>query len=103
MILLEEVQMQPHVLHFPLPDPLPQPQPVPHPAAPPVPASGSPLPVPTIHVAPTWAYRHLQRPLGEVAELSESELDALGAEGWELAGVTTDGSTAHFFFKRLRW
>jgi hypothetical protein len=93
--------MQAHLLHFPLPDPVPQPLPVPHPTAPPAPAPGSPLPLPMIHVAPTWMYKHVQRPLGELADVSESELDALGADGWELAGVATEGVTVHFFFKRL--
>lgn len=93
--------MQAHVLHFPLPDPAPHPQPVPHPTAPPAPAPGSPLPLPMVHVAPAWTYKHVQRPLGEVGDVSETELDALGAEGWELAGVATEGTTVHFFFKRL--
>jgi hypothetical protein len=53
-----------------------------------------------IHVALAWSYRHVQRPLAEVARFSEAELDELGAEGWELAGVTAAGDTAHFFFKR---
>jgi hypothetical protein len=53
-----------------------------------------------IHVALAWSYRHVQRPLAEVARFSEAELDVLGAEGWELAGVTAAGDTAHFFFKR---
>ena len=92
--------MQSQVLHFPQPDPAPQPQPIPHPVAPPPPPAGSPLPLPTVHVAPRWEYRHLERPLAELGALSPQELDALGAEGWELAGVTNDGVTVHFFFKR---
>jgi len=92
--------MQPHVLHFPIPDPTPQPQPVPHPE-PPLPfPSGAALPMPMVHVVPTWSYRHVQRPLAELGVLSESELNDLGAEGWELTGVVVEGATVHFFYKR---
>jgi hypothetical protein len=97
----QEVHMQAHVLHFPLPSPAPQPQPVPHPTAPPAPAPGSSIPLPMVHVAPMWTYKHVQRPVGELAQVGDAELDALGAEGWELAGVATESATVHFFFKRL--
>jgi hypothetical protein len=30
----------------------------------------------------------------------EAELNALGAEHWELAGVAGDGRRVHFYFKR---
>jgi hypothetical protein len=95
--------MHPNVLHFPIPEPAPQPQPqpTPHPTAPPEPGHGSPLPLPMIYMEPVWAYRHVQRPLAELAALADAELDALGADGWELAGVTSDEKVAHFFFKRL--
>jgi hypothetical protein len=53
-----------------------------------------------VHVAPRWAYKHVQRPLGDLVEINDSELDALGAEGWELTGVAMEGATVHFFFKR---
>ena len=93
--------MQAHRLHFPIPDPTPQPQPVPHPTAPPGPTPGWSLALPMVPVAPKWTYKHLQRPLGELAQVSDGELDALGAEGWELAGLATESATVHFFFKRL--
>ena len=92
--------MQASRLHIPMPDPRPQPQPVPHPAAPPPLESGSPLPLPMVHVAPVWRYNHLQRSRGELTRFTETELDALGAEGWELAGVAAEGEIVHFFFKR---
>jgi hypothetical protein len=76
------------ILHFPQPDPTPQPQPVPHPTAPPVPATPAALPLPMVHVAPVWTYRHVQRPLTELGQLSDAELNVLGAEGWELTGVS---------------
>ena len=91
--------MQPHVLHFPMPDPSPQPQPIPHPEAPPFPSTAA-LPMPMVHVIPAWTYRHVQRPLAELATLNDSELNALGADGWELTGVVVEGATVHFFYKR---
>ena len=53
---------------------------------------------PVVYVAPAWEYRHLSRPAAEPPD--ERELDALGADGWELAGVSTDGGIVHFYFKR---
>ena len=91
--------MQPHVLHFPMPDPSPQPQPVPHPEPPAAPFTAA-LPMPMVHVVPTWTYRHVQCPLAELAALNENELDALGADGWELTGVVVESATVHFFYKR---
>jgi hypothetical protein len=53
-----------------------------------------------VHVTPTWVYKRIQRPLVELAGIADSELDALGADGWELTSVVAEGGTAHFFFKR---
>jgi hypothetical protein len=86
---------------FPLPDPKPQPQPIPHPSAPPVPETGSRLPLPMIYTPAQWEYKHLQRPLAELERFDDEKLRGLGADGWELVGVTTHGTLAHFFFKRL--
>jgi hypothetical protein len=55
-----------------------------------------------VHVAPAWAYKQVTRPVTDLGEAVQQELDALGADGWELAGVTADRSTVHFFFKRPR-
>jgi hypothetical protein len=56
---------------------------------------------PRVPVEPCWEYKEVVR---EVAGglPSESELDALGAEGWELAGVVPAGDRVHFYFKRDR-
>ena len=35
-----------------------------------------------------------------VSLLSEEQLNELGAQGWELAGMTYDGSNTHYYFKR---
>jgi hypothetical protein len=34
--------------------------------------------------------------------MSEAELDTLGAEHWELAGIAQAGALVHFYFKRER-
>jgi hypothetical protein len=56
---------------------------------------------PFVPLEPRWEYKELVR---EVAAglLSEAELNALGAEHWELTGVIAAGAQAHFYFKRER-
>ena len=49
-----------------------------------------------------WGYKHLTRQLNEEAVLNEAQLNVLGAEGWELAGVFADSTTAHYYFKRVQ-
>lgn len=57
---------------------------------------------PMIYVAERtrWEYRVLRRPLGQDDELSEQELNALGAAGWELTGVVSQPESVRYFFKR---
>ena len=52
-------------------------------------------------VEPRWEYKEVVR---EVTGglLSESELNALGTERWELAGIVPAGTQVHFYFKRER-
>ena len=92
--------MEATVLHFPHPEPPRPPEPVPYPTAPPVPERGAPLPLPIVYEMPVWTYKHVSLALGDVARFCDAELEALGAEGWELTGVLTEGATAHLFFKR---
>lgn len=56
---------------------------------------------PIVPVEPRWEYKEVVR---EVASglLSEAELNALGSERWELAGVVPAGAQVHFYFKRER-
>ena len=56
---------------------------------------------PYVPVEPRWEYKDVVR---EVATelVSEAELNALGAEGWELTGVVPAGTQVHFYFKRER-
>jgi hypothetical protein len=53
---------------------------------------------PVVFVAPAWEYRYVFKTGAMLAD--EAELNALGAEGWELAGVSTDPGGVHFYFKR---
>lgn len=48
-----------------------------------------------------WRYKRLARDLRREEAPTESELDALGADGWELVGSFADASVAYFYFKRL--
>ena len=43
----------------------------------------------------TWEYK-----VPNASWLPEEQLNELGAQGWELAGMTFDGSNTHFYFKR---
>jgi hypothetical protein len=57
---------------------------------------------PWVPVEPRWEYRELVRD-AETAELpTEAELNALGADGWEMASAVREGSRVHFYFKRER-
>ncbi|TMQ58127.1 MAG: hypothetical protein E6K76_08615 [Candidatus Eisenbacteria bacterium] len=72
------------------------------PERPPDPPRGVPVYPPVVYVEPTWEYKCLARALPDKEEPDEAELDPLGADGWELVGVTTAGATQRFYFKRLR-
>jgi hypothetical protein len=56
---------------------------------------------PSVAIEPRWEYKEVVREV-EGGLLSEAELDALGAEHWELAGVVPAGAQVHFYFKRER-
>jgi hypothetical protein len=49
-----------------------------------------------------WEYKLLSRNLSKEEAPGEEELNRLGKEGWELAGVFTDSPFVHFYFKRLK-
>jgi hypothetical protein len=48
-----------------------------------------------------WEYKQLTRNLKKEKPLDETELNALGAEGWEMSGVAQHPPTVYFYFKRL--
>jgi hypothetical protein len=55
---------------------------------------------PLVPVEPRWEYREIVRDALDLP--SEAELNALGDERWELAGVAPMGGRVHFYFKRER-
>jgi hypothetical protein len=57
---------------------------------------------PWVPIEPRWEYKELVRNAESAALPTEAELNALGAEGWELAGVVREGQEVHFYFKRER-
>jgi hypothetical protein len=63
-------------------------------------AHGHRLELPFVPVEPRWEYRDLVRETSDLA--SEAELNALGADGWELTGVLPAGQYVHFYLKRER-
>jgi hypothetical protein len=57
---------------------------------------------PWVPVEPRWEYKDVVRNQAIEGLPDESALNALGAEGWELAGVANEGARVHFYFKRER-
>jgi hypothetical protein len=70
------------------------------PVPPPLPPQ-SHIEPPVIPVDPRWEYHEIVRDPA-AGLLSTGELDALGAEHWELAGVVAASDGVHFYFKRER-
>jgi hypothetical protein len=56
---------------------------------------------PLVSVEPRWEYKAVVRDAA-AGLMSEAELDTLGAEHWELAGIAQAGALVHFYFKRER-
>ena len=48
-----------------------------------------------------WEYRVISKDVAD-GPLSEDDLNAFGAAGWELVGVVTLTTTVQFYFKRVR-
>jgi len=71
------------------------------PYVPPVPPRAPDVRVqpPVVYVQPVWEYKHLA---AETAP-DETELNALGAEGWELVGVVPTPTAVHCYLKRPVW
>ena len=47
-----------------------------------------------------WEYKRLRRDLVQEELPIEEEMNALGAEGWELVGVVSHSNSVQFYFKR---
>lgn len=54
-----------------------------------------------VNKKPIWVYRLMVRDLTSESLPDESELNRLGAEGWELTGIFSTSNLAYFYFKRL--
>jgi hypothetical protein len=65
------------------------------------PEPGARIEAPSVHIDPRWEYKTIVRKGGEELP-SETELNALGAEHWELAGLASAGGQVTFYFKRER-
>ena len=75
------------------------------PYVPPNPATAPDVQVhpPLVYMAPVWEYRHAAYPVADAGAASTlAALEALGRDGWELAGVIGDGQLVHYYFKRER-
>ena len=48
-----------------------------------------------------WEYKTVERELPAGPAIDEAELNALGGEGWEMAGVLAHGNRVSFYFKRM--
>jgi hypothetical protein len=68
------------------------------------PQTPGPAPVPMVYVqeAAAWEYRRLIFRPPEEPLPGEEALNALGAEGWELAAVLNVSGEVIFYLKRLR-
>jgi hypothetical protein len=74
---------------------------VPFPPRPPEPR-GPHISPPWVPIEPRWEYKEVVRDTEAEGLLTEADLNALGADGWELSGVASEGSRTHFYFKRER-
>jgi hypothetical protein len=70
-----------------------------------------PLPQPTPPSEPAmvyvyedlrWEYKCITWNVEKEGPRSERELNALGADGWELAGIASLPNDVYFYFKRLQ-
>ena len=47
-----------------------------------------------------WEYKQIARNLESAKALDESELNALGEDGWEMTGIAQGPSLTYYYFKR---
>ena len=66
------------------------------------PQAPEPIRPPMIYVEKRlkWEYRQIVRNLKKEGPVSTEELNALGAEGWEMSGVAQQSPLTYFYFKR---
>lgn len=66
------------------------------------PGVGSITPIVYVKDKTIWQYKVLTRNLAKEEAPGAEELNKIGKEGWELAGIVTDHPIVHFYFKRLK-
>jgi hypothetical protein len=47
-----------------------------------------------------WEYKQIVRNLESEKPLDESELNTLGDDGWEMAGIAQQATMTYYYFKR---
>lgn len=67
------------------------------------PKQSEPIRPPMVYVKESlkWEYKQVVRNLEKENPPDEAELNALGAEGWELSGIAQQPPFAYFYFKRF--
>ena len=66
------------------------------------PANVEPVRPPMIYIEKQarWEYKQVIRNLENEKPLDETELNALGKDGWEMTGIVQQPPNAYFYFKR---
>ena len=65
-------------------------------------SAAPPPPMVYVKERTVWQYRLITRNLSQEDPPGEDELNKLGKEGWELAGILSHTPFAQFYFKRLK-
>jgi hypothetical protein len=71
----------------------------PHPFQPQPRTPQTQTPMVYVYEQPKWEYRTVLKGPDQ-AEVSDADLSALGADGWELVGIGSLSGTLQLFFKR---
>lgn len=66
------------------------------------PAHPEPVRPPMIYIEKQvkWEYKQIARNLENEKPLDETELNALGENGWEMTGIAQQQPVTYFYFKR---
>ena len=67
------------------------------------PKQSEPIRPPMVYIKESlkWEYKQIVRNLKKEGTLSDEELNAIGAEGWEMSGIAQQPPLTYFYFKRL--
>lgn len=66
------------------------------------PGQHEPIRPPMVYIEKSlkWEYKQIVRNLESEKPLDESELNALGEQGWEMTGIAQQPPVTYFYFKR---